>query len=77
MADKYFSVTCKHGHHGAKQYEPITFAICAESLLEACDKARQMPGVKHDQTVLACKEISIGMYLEMRQQSAYERSNFK
>ena len=77
MCMRYFAVTCRHGHHGAKQYEPITFAIVAEDLLEACDKARQMPGVKHDQPVLACKEISRLHYYELRQTSAYQRCNFK
>lgn len=74
---KYYAVTCKHGHHGAKQYYPITFAIEAESVLEACDLARAMPGVKHDQTVIGCKEVSYEQYLELRQKSAYERAMVK
>ena len=74
---KFFAVTCKHGHHGAKRFEPITFAIVANDMIDACDKARQMPGVKHDQPVLACEEISRMKYYEMRQRSAYERSLFR
>lgn len=77
MCMKFFAVTCKHGHHGARRFEPITFAIAAESLLDACDKARQMPGVKHDQPVISCEEISRAKYYEMRQMSAYERSSFR
>ena len=77
MGKRYFSVTCKHGHHGAKKYEPITFAIAAETALEACDIAREMPGVKHDQPVLKCKEISSCAYWDMRSVSAYERGLLK
>lgn len=74
---RYFAVTCRHGHHGTKKYEPITFAIIAENALEACDKARQMPGVKHDAPVLACKMITEHVYYMLRQASAYQRSGFK
>ena len=74
---KYFAVTCKHGHHGAKNYFPITFAVAAQSLLEACDYARAMPGVKHGQTVIKCQEISFSAYAKLRQISAYERAGFK
>ena len=74
---RYFAVTCKHGHHGAKKYMPITFAIAANSLLEACAFAQAMPGVKHDQTVISCREISRSSYIKMRKQSAYERAGFK
>lgn len=77
MAIRYFSVTCKHGHHGARHFEPITFAIAAETAMDACDRAREMPGVKHGQPVLACKEISPYVYWTMRQISAYERSGLK
>lgn len=77
MCARYFAVTCRHGHHGARRYEPITFAIVAENAMEACDKALQMPGVKHSKPVLACEEISRAMYYEMRQKSAYERSLFR
>ena len=74
---KYFAVTCKHGHHGAKQFYPITFAVQAESILDACDLARLMPGVKHDQSVIGCKEISYGEYITLRNKSAYERAGVK
>lgn len=77
MAVRYFSVTCKHGHRGAKKYDPITFAIIAQNAIEASDLAKQMPGVKHDQPVLACKEISSSDYFEMLKHSAYERGWFR
>ena len=74
---KFFAVTCKHGHHGNKKYFPITFAVYANSIMEACDHARSMPGVKHDQTVISCKEISFCEYSMLRKQSAYERARIK
>lgn len=74
---RYFAVTCKHGHHGAKKYMPITFAVAANSVLEACAFAQAMPGVKHDQTVIKCTEIPFSKYAQMRKQSAYERAGFK
>ena len=55
----------------------LTFAIIAENALEACDKARQMPGVKHDAPVLACKMITEHIYYMLRQTSAYQRSGLK
>jgi len=74
---RYFAVTCKHGHVGTKRYVPITFAVSAETAVEACDKAKQMPGVKHDAPVLECRPISQIAYYKMREQSAYERSNIR
>ena len=74
---RYFAVTCKHGHHGARRYLPITFAVAANTAIEACDYARAMPGVKHDQTVIACKEIGYSRYAKLRSISAYERAGFK
>lgn len=77
MCMKYFAVTCKHGHHGAKRYEPITFAIIAQDALDACDMAKQMPGVKHSQSVVLCHEISEYAYHQLRQVSAYKRGMFR
>ena len=72
MPVRYYAVTCKHGHHGAKKFEPITFAISATNALDACDMARQMPGVKHNQPVLVCREITPNAYFNMRKRSAYD-----
>jgi len=77
MGTNYYAVTCKHGHVGTRQYVPITFAIAAENSIDACDKAKQMPGVKHSAPVLACRQITQSDYFKMREQSAYERSNMK
>lgn len=70
---RYFSVTCEHGHHGNRRYQPITFAFASEDALEAMDKAKQMPGVKHGRPVISCCEISRAEYYRLRQYSAYER----
>lgn len=74
---RYFAVTCKHGHHGARNFCPITFGIAAETAIDACAHAQSMPGVKHDQIVINCTEITLEEYNEMRKQSAYERSMFR
>ena len=71
---RYWEVTCKHGHHGNRQYIPITFAIIADTAVEACDTARAMPGVKHDQSVMRMREISATEYNILRSESAYKRS---
>ena len=47
--------------------------MIADTAMDACDKARMMPGVKHDQMVIACKEIPMSVYYALRKQSAYER----
>ena len=70
---KYYRVTCKQGHHGSKRYVPITFAFLAQNAIVAMDLAKHMPGVKHDQPVLDCREISYAEYLEFRKISAYQR----
>lgn len=71
---KYYTVTCKLGHHGATRHEDIVFAIAANNAVEATDKARKMPGVKHDKTNTVTKlvEISEEEYNERRKTSAYE-----
>ena len=77
MLFRYFAVTCEHGHHGAHRFMPITFAISAYNAPDACERARMMPGVKHGRAVLSCREIPYEEYIQMRKQSAYERSRFK
>ena len=70
---RYFAVVCKRGHCGRKQYMPIEFAIEANTLIEAMDKAKAMPGVKHSQPILSCREITLSDYNKMRRVSAYRR----
>ena len=74
---RYFAVICKRGHCGRKQYVPIEFAIEAQTAIEAMDKAKSMPGVKHSQPVLSCREITPCEYNRMRRVSAYHRLEYK
>ncbi len=71
---RYFRVTCKHGHCGRGKYRPISFAFMAANAIEAMDRAKAMPGVKHSAPILSCKEIPYAEYIEYRKVSAYKRS---
>lgn len=70
---RYFCVTCKQGHHGNRRHQPITFAFQAMNAIEAMDKAKAMPSVKHDCPIISCREISANEYYRMRQISAYRK----
>lgn len=70
---KYFMVVCSRGHMGTGHSTEIKFAIEANNLLDAQDKARRMPSVKHTRLALYGKEITYEEYTEYRQVSAYER----
>jgi hypothetical protein len=70
---KYYMVLCHRGHCGSGNSTEIKFAIEAENLIEACDKARKMPSVKHTRLAIYGKEISKSEYEEYRKKSAYER----
>lgn len=70
---KYYIVTCMRGHCGCGKGTEIKFAIRANNLLEACDKARKMPAVKHTRLALFGKEITEAEYIEYREKSAYYR----
>ena len=71
----YYRVTCKHGHFGARRFQPISFVFLAKDSVTAMDLAKAMPGVKHSAMILSCCEISYAQYLEERKVSAYERMN--
>ena len=70
---KYYKVTCYRGHCGIGRSTEITFAFEAHNLLEAMDKAKRMPSVKHTRAILQGKEITRKEYVEYRSISAYER----
>lgn len=72
---RYFIITCQRGHCGTGHSTDIKFAIKANNLLDACDKARRMPSVKHTRLAIYGKEITEQEYIEFRQVSAYERFN--
>ena len=72
---KFYMIMCHRGHCGNGHSTEIKFAIRANNLLEARDKARRMPSVKHTRMEIFSKEITEQEYNEYRQISAYERFN--
>lgn len=70
---KFYMVMCHRGHCGNGHSTEIKFAIRANNLIEACDKARRMPSVKHTRMAIYGKEITEQEYNEYRKISAYER----
>lgn len=72
---KFFMVVCHRGHCGVGHSTEIKFAIRANNLLEACDRAKRMPSVKHTRMAIFGKEITEEEYNEYRKISAYERYN--
>lgn len=72
---KFYMITCHRGHCGCGHSTEIKFAIAARNLLEACDKARRMPSVKHTRLAIFGKEITEQEYKEYRKVSAYQRFN--
>ena len=66
-------VMCHRGHAGNGHGTEIKFAIAAANLLDACDKARKMPSVKHTRMAIYGKEITKAEYDEYRKVSAYDR----
>ena len=72
---KYFMVVCHRGHCGTGHSTEIKFAFIASNAIEAMDKARKMPSVKHTRLAMIVKEITATEYNEYRQISAYDRFN--
>lgn len=72
---KYFMVICHRGHCGTGHSTEIKFAFIASNAIEAMDKARKMPSVKHTRLAMVVKEITANEYNEYRQISAYDRFN--
>ena len=72
---KYFMVICHRGHCGTGHSTEIKFVFIANNAIEAMDKARKMPSVKHTRLAMIVKEITSNEYNEYRQISAYNRFN--
>ena len=70
---RYFEIVCHRGHCGTGHSTEIKFVFEANNLLEACDKARKMPSVKHTKMVIFGKEITQQEYNNLRKVSAYKR----
>ena len=66
----YYIVKCKLGHSGTGQYREILFNIKAKNASDAIDKAKKMPGVKHDSNtaILGLKQITEEQYKENRKE---------
>ena len=69
----YFKIRVKQGHYGAGNHGTLTFAIKAKDILEAMQKAKRMPSVKHNLLVENAIEITKEEYDELRKESAYHR----
>lgn len=72
---KHFMVICRRGHCGSGHSTEIKFVFIANNAIDAMDRARKMPSVKHTQLAMIVKEITAIEYNEYRQISAYERFN--
>ena len=67
----YFKVTGEMGHQGAGKSGDIVFYIEADSIVNACNYVKKMPGVKKHKNVFNAKQISMKEYQEGRMVSAY------
>ena len=70
---RYFFITCHRGHCGTGHSTEIKFAIAANNLIQAMDRAKAMPSVKHTRGIIAGIEITKKEYLQFRSYSAYKR----
>ena len=70
----YYIIRCKLGHSGSGQYREISFNIKARNAIDAMDRAKRMPGVKHNSStvVLGLKQITQEEYVQNRKESAYK-----
>lgn len=69
---KYYKVMCILGHQGRRNHNrEIVFGIEARDIIEAQNKARKMPAVKHTKGVLCAVEIDFKAYRELRERNAY------
>ena len=70
----YYIVKCKLGHSGSGQHREISFNIKARNAIDAMDRAKRMPGVKHNSStvVLGLKQITQEEYVQNRKESAYK-----
>ena len=70
----YYRISCKFGHSGTGQYRDIVFYIAASGINKAMNKAKNMPGVKHNSSsvITGLKCITKEEYFEHRKESAYK-----
>jgi len=70
---RYFMVTVPRGHCGNGHESDIKFAFKCANMIEAMDRAKRMPSVKHTRGILQAREIQLEEYNEFVKISAYER----
>ncbi len=71
---KFFAVTCRCGHVGNGNYIPFTFAVIADNMLAAQQKAVKIPRVKHNNqsAVLTSTEISCEDYYYLKEKNSVD-----
>lgn len=75
---KYYAITVRRGHNGIDHDDAfITFYFKSASMLNAMDKAKKMPGVKHDQLPIRAVEVTYEEYKQAREHSAYAKAGAK
>lgn len=67
----YYRITVQRGHQGSGQYIPITFIFKADDIVEAIEKAKKMPGVKHNKPIIAAEKLCDEGYYGLSIRSAY------
>ena len=72
-----YKVMVKRGHCGSGNYLPITFTFVAENIIEAMDRAKAMPGVKHSADIISASEVTWQEYTCLRGHSAYSLAERK
>lgn len=71
---KYYLVRCDRGHCGSGRSSEISFVFEADNILEAMNKAKKMPSIKHKRITPLAKEITKEEYLKLKAISAYKRT---
>lgn len=74
---RYYKVICERGHVGHGRQAPISFYFAASNALEAMEKGKLQPGIKHTRMPLSCKEVSYKEYVKKMRVSAYIRAGVR
>ena len=71
----FYKIRVKQGHCGSRQSMLIKLVIEAIELIDAMEKAKNMPSVKHNKNdvIERVELITEAEYIEFRKVSAYKR----
>lgn len=73
---KHYKVVCIMGHRGTgNNNSEIVFCFKAKDIIEAQDRAKKMPAVKHTKGILLAKEITFEEYQILSERNAYMVAN--